>query len=233
MLAVISYVHPVIFNCACIQQLCMQPMNRHVGPHQQCYCCDQWLHHSTNILLRPRHQSVERHNRPEVEFADNPELLLPPVYIEASAFPLWSLNPSQQQEKHSPQGSGQNSSVDNGHSGSSCTERCLIEGSINSVRVSIRLSHADALESQLATMYTRFLMQRADTLPILRRVPIEGYDVSFLVCESHVRQMGATRICTIITSFVEEADAEVTDLKLTVNARGRAMATEFLRTLAY
>lgn len=82
-------------------------------------------------------------------------------------------------------------------------------------------------------MYTRFLMQRADTLPILRRVPIEGYDVSFLVCESHVRQMGAARICTIITSFVEEADAEVTDLKLTVNARGRAMATEFLRTLAY
>lgn len=184
-------------------------------------------------------QSVERHNRPEVEFADNPELLLPPVYLEASAFPLWSISPSSQQpQQEQPSSAKVGKGSSSGHgcrggSSSSSTERCLIEGSINSVRVSIRLSHADALESQLATMYTRFLMQRADTLPILRRVPLEGYDVSFLVCESHVRQMGADRICTIIMSFVEDADAEVTDLKLSVNARGRAMATEFLRTLAF
>jgi hypothetical protein len=43
-------------------------------------------------------------------------------------------------------------------------------------------SQADALEGELVRMWMRFLMQRADNLPILRRVPLQ---VSML--ESHQR----------------------------------------------
>ncbi|GIL50076.1 hypothetical protein Vafri_6395 [Volvox africanus] len=94
-------------------------------------------------------QNVERHNKPEIEFRDNPELLLPPVTIARS-------------EK----------------------ERCLVEASINSVRVSLRIGQMDMLEEELV-------------------------------------------------AFIEEMDAEISSMKLAVNSRGRAVATEFLRSLAF
>lgn len=52
-------------------------------------------------------------------------------------------------------------------------ERCLIEPSINSVRVSIRIKQADELEILLTHMFMRFLMQRAEQYIVLRRKPIE------------------------------------------------------------
>ncbi len=60
-------------------------------------------------------QNIERHNKPEVESRDNPELLLPPVTVNRSE-----------------------------------REGCLIEPSINSVRVSLRVGQADLLEVRAA-----------------------------------------------------------------------------------
>lgn len=65
-------------------------------------------------------QTIERHNTPEIEFQDSPELILPPEIIERS-------------EK----------------------EKCLIEASINSVRISLKLNKADLLEEELTKMYMR------------------------------------------------------------------------------
>ena len=39
-------------------------------------------------------------------------------------------------------------------------------------------------------MYLRFLMQRAESLTLLRRTPLEGYDVSFLVTDQHLMEVG-------------------------------------------
>lgn len=50
-------------------------------------------------------------------------------------------------------------------------EKVKIEGSINSVRVSIGIKKADELEFQIANRFSRFLMQRAEEFLILRRVP--------------------------------------------------------------
>ncbi|GIL50077.1 hypothetical protein Vafri_6395 [Volvox africanus] len=143
-------------------------------------------------------QNVERHNKPEIEFRDNPELLLPPVTIARS-------------EK----------------------ERCLVEASINSVRVSLRIGQMDMLEEELVKMYLRFLMQRAETLDVLRRVPVEGYDVSFLITDQHLLMYGRQRLLDFVVAFIEEMDAEISSMKLAVNSRGRAVATEFLRSLAF
>jgi hypothetical protein len=57
-------------------------------------------------------------------------------------------------------------------------ESVLIEPSINSVRVSVRIKQSDELERLLAGKLSRFLMQRAEQFVILRRKPIEGFDMS-------------------------------------------------------
>ena len=52
-------------------------------------------------------------------------------------------------------------------------EKVLIEPSINSVRVSIRIKQADEIEHILVHKFTRFLTQRAESFFILRRKPVK------------------------------------------------------------
>lgn len=52
-------------------------------------------------------------------------------------------------------------------------ERVLIEPSVNSIRLSIRIKQADEIERLLSHKFTRFLMQRAESFVILRRKPVE------------------------------------------------------------
>lgn len=52
-------------------------------------------------------------------------------------------------------------------------ERVLIEPSINSVRISIKIKQADEIEHILVHKFTRFLEQRAESFFILRRKPIK------------------------------------------------------------
>lgn len=54
----------------------------------------------------------------------------------------------------------------------------LIEPSINSVRISIKIKQADEIEHILVHKFTRFLEQRAESFFILRRKPIKvrGYN---------------------------------------------------------
>lgn len=61
-------------------------------------------------------------------------------------------------------------------------EKCLIEVAVNSVRVSFAFrKQSDEVERELVQKYTRFLTQRASTtLDILRKKPLDGWDISFL-----------------------------------------------------
>jgi actin related protein 2/3 complex subunit 4 len=56
-------------------------------------------------------------------------------------------------------------------------EQVLIETSVNSVRISIKIKQADDIETILCHKFARFMMMRADSFVILRRKPI---DVGFL-----------------------------------------------------
>ncbi len=53
-------------------------------------------------------------------------------------------------------------------------EKILIEGSINAVRISLKIKQADQMDMMLADRFSRFLMQRAEDFEILRRkaVPV-------------------------------------------------------------
>jgi actin related protein 2/3 complex subunit 4 len=51
-------------------------------------------------------------------------------------------------------------------------EQVLIEGSVNSLRISIKIKQADDIERILCHKFTRFLMMRAENFVILRRKPV-------------------------------------------------------------
>ncbi|KAI8982561.1 hypothetical protein BDB01DRAFT_152482 [Pilobolus umbonatus] len=107
-------------------------------------------------------------------------------------------------------------------------EKVLIEPSVNSVRVSIKIKQADDLETILCHKFARFLMLRAENFIILRRKPIQGYDISFLITNNHTEQMLKHKLVDFIVHFMEEVDKEISEMKLSVNARARTVAESYL-----
>ncbi|KAI9101963.1 actin-related protein ARPC3 [Phlyctochytrium arcticum] len=103
-------------------------------------------------------------------------------------------------------------------------EKVLIEGSINSLRLSIKVKQADEIERILCHKFTRFLMMRAESFFILRRKPVEGYDISFLVTNHHTETMFKHKLVDFIIQFMEEVDKEISEMKLSLNARARIVA---------
>ncbi|XP_072438137.1 actin-related protein 2/3 complex subunit 4 isoform X1 [Chiloscyllium punctatum] len=108
-------------------------------------------------------------------------------------------------------------------------EKVLIEGSINSVRVSIAIKQADEIEKILCHKFMRFMMMRAENFFILRRKAVEGYDISFLITNFHTEQMYKHKLVDFVIHFMEEIDKEVSEMKLSLNARARIVAEEFLK----
>ena len=109
-------------------------------------------------------------------------------------------------------------------------ERVLIESSINSVRVSIAIKQSDELEKILCKRFTRFMMQRAEDFIIMRRVPLEGYDISFLITNTHSEMMLKHKLVDFVVNFMEEIDKEISEMRLAVNSRARQCSEEFLKS---
>ncbi|PKY01929.1 ARPC4-domain-containing protein [Aspergillus campestris IBT 28561] len=107
-------------------------------------------------------------------------------------------------------------------------EKVFIEPSVNSVRVSIRIKQADEIEHILVHKFTRFLTQRAESFFILRRKPVKGYDISFLITNFHTEAMLKHKLVDFIIQFMEEVDKEISEMKLFLNARARFVAESFL-----
>ncbi|THH08080.1 hypothetical protein EW145_g2944 [Phellinidium pouzarii] len=107
-------------------------------------------------------------------------------------------------------------------------ECVYIEPSINSIRVSIKIKQADEIERILCHKFTRFLMQRAESFIVLRRKPVSGYDISFLITNNHSETMLKHKIVDFIIQFMEEVDKEISEMKLSLNARARIVAESYL-----
>jgi len=109
-------------------------------------------------------------------------------------------------------------------------EKVLIEGSINALRISVAIKRANDVEVILAKRFMRFLTQRAESFVILRRKPVEGYDISFLVTNAHTESMFKHKLIDFIIQFMEDIDKEISEMQLGVNARARVVAQEYLRS---
>lgn len=112
-------------------------------------------------------------------------------------------------------------------------EQVLIEPSVNSVRVSLRVKQADEIEQILVHKFTRFLEQRADAFLILRRVPVHGYTISFLITNRHTETLRTMKLVDFIIEFMEEVDKEISEMKLFLNARARFVAEAYLGEFVY
>ncbi|CAH1110184.1 unnamed protein product, partial [Psylliodes chrysocephalus] len=108
-------------------------------------------------------------------------------------------------------------------------EKVLIESSVNSIRISISVKQADEIEKILCKKFMRFMMMRAENFIVLRRKPIEGYDISFLITNFHTEQMYKHKLVDFVIHFMEEIDKEISEMKLAVNARARIVSEEFLK----
>uniref|UniRef100_A0A8C6U0E4 Actin-related protein 2/3 complex subunit 4 n=1 Tax=Neogobius melanostomus TaxID=47308 RepID=A0A8C6U0E4_9GOBI len=111
-------------------------------------------------------------------------------------------------------------------------EKVLIEGSINSVRVSIAVKQADEIEKILCHKFMRFMMMRAENFLFfvaLSSYDFQGYDISFLITNFHTEQMYKHKLVDFVIHFMEEIDKEISEMKLSVNARARIVAEEFLK----
>ena len=111
-------------------------------------------------------------------------------------------------------------------------EKCLIEGSVNSVRVSFAIKQADEIERILCHKFTRFLMQRSEHFVIMRRKPTEGYSISFLITFAHLEKMWKEKLVDFIITFMEDINKEISAMRIALNSRARIVAEEFLKDFA-
>lgn len=158
-------------------------------------CIKRTLHAAINLTNQPS-EVVERHNKPEVEAAGSPELLLNPILIQRDD-----------------------------------QERTLIETSINSVRISMCFKKGDGMAECIARKYVGFLQQRADKFHILRRKPLAGYDISFLITNDEAETMHKNKMVDFIIQFISDVDKDIAALKITLNQRARRAGVEWFGSL--
>ena len=108
-------------------------------------------------------------------------------------------------------------------------EECLVETSVNSTRVSLRLRQVEPLDALLVRKFARFLAQRAEAFGVLRREPLPGYDVSFLITGAQSGGGGrAEALTAFIVRFLEDFDREMNLLKLSVNTAAFADCSTYM-----
>uniref|UniRef100_A0A8C5ILA3 Actin related protein 2/3 complex subunit 4 n=1 Tax=Junco hyemalis TaxID=40217 RepID=A0A8C5ILA3_JUNHY len=100
-------------------------------------------------------------------------------------------------------------------------EKVLIEGSINSVRVSIAVKQVRGARAGAGRLRTSLFW-----------CPVQSWDVSFfLITNFHTEQMYKHKLVDFVIHFMEEIDKEISEMKLSVNARARIVAEEFLKNV--
>ena len=147
---------------------------------------------------------------PFVEFQDQfPDELYPEVRIERAI------------------GAGMSNKTTGG--GGSGSEVVLVESSKNSFRLSVKLKHSDELDAILTKQLSRFMHQRAEQFSIVRKKAInDEFDLSFLVTKKHKKQFVNSSLVAFMVDFLKSVDGEISEQKLSVSSRGRAVAEVFL-----
>ena len=126
-------------------------------------------------------------------------------------------------------GGGGSSSSKHNINNNGLSEVILVESSTNSFRVSVKLKHSDELDAILTKQLSRFMRQRAEQFSIVRKkATSDAFDLSFLVTQKHKKQFVNSSLVTFMVDFLKSVDGEISEQKLSVSSRGRAVAEEFL-----
>lgn len=60
----------------------------------------------------------------------------------------------------------------------------------------------------------------------------QGYDISFLITNFHSESMLKHKLVDFIIQFMEDVDKEISEMKLSLNARTRIVAESYLATVS-
>lgn len=111
-------------------------------------------------------------------------------------------------------------------------ERTLISTSINSICISICFQKSDGLAELIAKRFVEFLAQRADRFHILRKKPMPGYDISFLITDDEAGTMHKSKMIDFVVQFISDIDSDISLMKLAVNNRARRTALEYFQSFS-
>ena len=107
------------------------------------------------------------------------------------------------------------------------SEKVEIETSINSVRINVAVKKYQEIDKLIVDIYSKYLMNRANQLNVLRKVAKPGYDISFLITNYTLENYKKEDIIDFIVEFIQDFTKEVTEMKMTVNSQSR-FATTYL-----
>ena len=111
------------------------------------------------------------------------------------------------------------------------SEKVEIETSINSVRVNVAVKKYQEIDKLIVDIYSKYLMNRANQLNVLRKVAKPGYDISFLITNFTLENYKKEDIIDFIIEFIQDFVKEVTDMKMTVNSQSRYATTYLMEHL--
>ncbi|KRX02762.1 hypothetical protein PPERSA_02252 [Pseudocohnilembus persalinus] len=114
----------------------------------------------------------------------------------------------------------------------SVKEKCLIESSINSCRISFAIKQNDELDKLIGERFSRYITSRADQFEILRRIPLKGYDVTFLISSSHLEKYDKAQLISYITDFIQDIEKYMTEIKLNIVFQTRKAAKQFVQQMS-
>ena len=182
-------------------------------------------------------QRIERQVKPEVEVRGCPELLLPPVEVVRSESERCLI----EQSVNATRVSFRLRSADAAEAYLARTflrfmvHRCgWWEGRWEGSPVCLR-EGGQAWQARLGDD-TRGPAQpppppcpprRAEALEVVRREPLAGFDVTFLVTSAHLERYSRDLLLEFILKFVGDFHSEIVGLKLGLKARARAVTEAF------
>jgi hypothetical protein len=88
---------------------------------------------------------------------------------------------------------------------------------------------ADLLEQAILSKLLTSFHQSAERYLILRRKPIPGYSISFLIVQDHLHRLGRAPIMSNILDFVGQLDQEINMVKISLNAHLRQVAGDLFK----
>ncbi len=170
-------------------------------------------------------QMVEKHNKPEIELAA----------FELAMAMRETEKPVKGQVVEIPEEkvSKKNFKVQNPITiARSNKEYCLIEPSINSVRISFVFQKNAPLDKMIVKKVSSFFQKRAETLFIIRKLPVDGYDLSLLITNFHLEKFDKRLLIDWVLDFVDSIAKETNDIKLSLNTQARIAAEHFVKRMA-
>ena len=113
------------------------------------------------------------------------------------------------------------------------SEKVEIETSINSVRVNVAVKKYQEIDKLIVDIYSKYLMNRANQLNVLRKVAKPGYDISFLITNFTLENYKKEDIIDFIVEFIQDFTKEVTEMKMTVNSQSPLVKNKFIKILRF